>query len=172
MPNKNTSLSYETTEGTIKHFYGFDYTLGGIVSILGSDFERMNGFPNFWAWGFEDNLLQMRATSLGIKIDRSVFYKIFDPRIIHLADTPIREVNRAEYDRFLEKTTEGIHSIRSLNYMVNYETGFIDVLEFNTTAAEVVEKRQEYDLRNGPAPFKDLISNKRRVVTKMRMHYL
>ena len=170
MPSKDTILNYETTRGVIKHFYGFDHTLGGIVSINASDFEKLNGFPNFWGWGYEDNLLQTRAKNAGIVIDRSVFYKIFDSHIIHLSDTSMRTVNRADFDRFLQNTNEGIHCINGLNYTVNNETGFIDVLQFNTTVQEVLEKRSEYDLRNGPVPFKDIVMRNRRI-PRMKMHF-
>jgi hypothetical protein len=172
MPSKSIQLDYKTTVGTIKHFYGFDYTLGGIVSVAGYDFENLNGFPNFWAWGFEDNLLYTRAKQNNINVDRSVFYKIHDPRIIHLVDSPIRTVNRTEYDRFLQNTTEGIRSITDLKYEVNENTGFIDVLEFNTTVDEIVEKRVDYDLRNGPAPFKNMnMGMKPRRMPTMKMHF-
>ena len=169
MPSKNTVLNYITSPGTIKHFYGFEHTLGGIVSIAAKDFEKLNGFPNFWAWGYEDNLLQIRAEKEGIQIDRSVFYKISDPAIIHLVDTPIREVNRGEYDRFLYRTQEGISSIHDLNYSVDDETGFINVLEFNTSESEVLEKRSDYDLRNGPVPFKAKKPQRRN--PSMKMHF-
>jgi hypothetical protein len=169
MPAKDTVLNYSTSPGTIKHFYGFDYTLGGIVSIVAKDFETLNGFPNFWAWGFEDNLLQMRAENAGIKIDRSVFYKIPDPAIIHLTDSPMREVNRGEYDRFLQKTKEGISSIQDLDYDIDDETGFINVLQFNIPENETLEKRTEYDLRNGPAPFKPKTLPRRNPT--MKMHF-
>jgi hypothetical protein len=39
-------INYATTVGNIKHFYGFTFTLGGIVSITGEDFEKMNGYLN------------------------------------------------------------------------------------------------------------------------------
>jgi hypothetical protein len=168
MPSSGVELNYDTQPGNIKHFYGFDYTLGGIVSIKGGDFERLNGFPNFWAWGFEDNLLQMRANKLDIKIDRSEFYKIRDPKIIQLTDSLIREVNREEYDRFLKNTSEGISSITDLDYTVDNNTGFIDVLNFNTTVNENLQKRTDYDLRNGPAPFKPPLIRRKPV---MRMHF-
>ena len=170
MPAKDTVLDYKTTPNVIKHFYGFDYTLGGIVSILASDFERLNGFPNFWAWGFEDNLIQTRAQKCGMVIDRSVFYKIGDPRITQLTDTIIREVNRTEYDRFLQNTTEGIDSIRGLKYEVKEETGVIDVLQFNTTVQENTATRYAYDLRNGPAPFNNHDQKNRRI-PRMKMHF-
>ena len=168
MPTRDIVIKYETQRGIIKHFYGFDYTLGGIVSINAGDFEVLNGFPNFWAWGFEDNMLQNRALKMGMKIDRSVFYKIMDPKIIHLVDTFIREVNRGEYDRFMQNTEEGINSIRDLVYNIKFDTGFVDVLNFETTAKEILEQRTNYDIRNGPAPFKDFVTNKRRPV-KMKM---
>ena len=154
MPTNKIRLDYETRPGTIKHFYGFTYTLGGIVSVNAGDFESLNGFPNFWAWGFEDNLLQMRAESANIKIDRTVFYKIHDPNIIHLSDTPIREVNRTEFDRYLNKTPEGISSIHSLQYQIDEEPGFVNVTTFETSIQEKLETRKNYDVRNGPAPFK------------------
>ena len=154
MPEQDTKIDYDTTPGTIKHFYGFNYTLGGIVSINAADFERLNGFPNFWAWGFEDNLLQIRAEQAGIVIDRSVFYPINDKHILRLTEPPIRTVNRSEFDRFEKRTTEGIYSIYQLQYNVNEDTGFVNVLQFNTSVNEQVSQRSEYDLRNGPAPFK------------------
>ena len=74
MPKRKNMIQYETTHRKIKHFYGYNYTLGGIVSIKGSDFEKLNGFPNYWAWGYEDNALQQRAKYNNIFIDRSEFY--------------------------------------------------------------------------------------------------
>lgn len=167
MPSRNIVLNYATKPGVIKHFYGFTHTLGGIISVNASDFEKLNGFPNFWAWGYEDNLLQIRAENAKIQIDRSVFYKIQDPRIIHLVDTPIREVNRVEFDRFLNRTTEGISSLRDLTYKINDETGLVDVLTFESEVQEKIEARADYDLRNGPAPFKPTPKPVRRPQMKM-----
>ena len=167
MPSRDVVLDYETTTGKIKHFYGFNYTLGGIVSVNAYDFEKLNGFPNFWAWGYEDNLFQMRAENANIVIDRSTFFKIQDPRIVHLCDTPIREINRTEFDRFLARTTEGISSLYNLTYKMHNDTGFVDVLSFESNAQEKVETRANYDLRNGPAPFKTATAQRRRPHMKM-----
>ena len=61
MPINKNFIQFETQKGVVKHFYGFKHTLGGIVSINAKDFEQINGFPNFWAWGYEDNLFYERV---------------------------------------------------------------------------------------------------------------
>ena len=170
MPAKDAAIKYETEPGVIKHWYGFYYALGGIVSVNARDFERLNGFPNFWAWGYEDNLLQNRAIAAGIKIDRSTFYPINDEHIIRLSEPLTRTINKSEFNRFLDKTPEGIYSIRGLNYNINNESGFVDVVSFETHVAEQVINRLEYDLRNGPAPFRNVVLNRPRRPT-MSMNF-
>ena len=73
MPFTKNFLNYFTKPNIVKHFYGFRNTLGGIVSIMANDFENINGFPNFWSWGYEDNELQNRVLHHKITIDRSQF---------------------------------------------------------------------------------------------------
>jgi len=67
----NRIFDYETTSGIVKHYYGFDHSLGGIVVMKGQDFELVNGYPNFWSWGFEDACLQKRCLNANLVIDRS-----------------------------------------------------------------------------------------------------
>jgi hypothetical protein len=139
--------------GSVKHFYGFNFTLGGIVSIKGEDFEKIGGFPNFWSWGYEDNVLQQRVMNARLVIDRRQFYEIGNPAIIYDLDGPIREVNSGEFRRFLQKTNEGLHSITDLEYNNNSQTGFIDIFKFSTGHNPDLSKYSNYDLHNGPAPF-------------------
>ena len=94
MPYVKGFLNYETVPGLVKHFYGFTFALGGIASMTAGDFERVNGFPNLWAWGYEDNALNQRVIKNGIRIDRTQFYPILDKNILHLQDGILRDVNR------------------------------------------------------------------------------
>jgi hypothetical protein len=161
IPAETAQIDFSTVAGKIKHFYGFTFTLGGLFSILASDFERLNGFPNFWAWGYEDNLIQIRAEEAGIQIDRTTFYKIGDPNIVRLEESSKRQVNISEFNRFESRTKEGINTISGLISKINDQTGFVDVVAFNTQTEEQLIHRTEYDVRNGPVPFKVLLPNRR-----------
>ena len=154
MPYTKGFLNYETTHGVVKHFYGFTFVLGGIVSIKSADFERVNGFPNFWAWGYEDNLLNERINESGITIDRSQFYPILDVNILHLNDGISRNVNKTEFDVYKSKTNEGINTIYNLEYMIDESTGFVNVSNFQTNRDENISTSFTYDLRNGNTPFR------------------
>lgn len=145
MPFIKNVLPYETSSGTIKHFYGFSFALGGIVSVTGGDFEKMNGFPNFWSWGYEDNELQKRAILHKINVDRSVFYPLFDRNIIFLQDGFNRVVDDTEKMRYYLKTTEGITEISQLEYII--ENDMINVTFFKTATDEKQLNPRLLDLR-------------------------
>jgi hypothetical protein len=155
MPYSKNFLNYETTLGNIKHFYGYKFALGGIVSIKGYDFERINGFPNYWGWGYEDNLLQKRAQyAPDLTIDRSQFYPIMDKNILQLKDGIERNVNRTDFDRYVENNSEGIYQISQLNYKIDESTGFVNIHHFSTGREENTNQTIVHDLRKGATPFK------------------
>ena len=173
MPLTKGFFNYETTVGVVKHFYGYKFTLGGIVSINAGDFEKIDGFPNYWAWGYEDNSLQNRIVAANLTIDRSQFYPILDKNVMQLKDGVERMVNRQEYDRYIEEAkykvvNDGISKIANLAYIVDKTKGFVHVSQFTTAVAEKSELNQQYDLRNGPVPFK-LNTSQRRGRAVMRM---
>ena len=153
MPRKKNLLNYNTEVGTIKHFYGQENTLGGIVSIKGSDFEKTLGYPNFWAWGYEDNMLQIRALKYGLTIDRSTFFKIGDPNILQLNENLNRIINRDEFNRYINYTSEGFSSINGLVYDIDESNRFIHVTKFRTEVENNPAGNQLYDLRKGNRPF-------------------
>ena len=136
VPHDKDVLNYGgTVHGTIKHFYGFTYALGGIFSIKGADFERIGGFPNFWAWGCEDNCIYNRAIAAGVAVDRSTFFLIGDQRILQLYDGATRNICRTEaLSTQRRTTTENLLAIRNLRFEFNHDdNACIDVLHFNTT---------------------------------------
>lgn len=174
MPFTKNFLQYETTRGNVKHFYGFTFALGGIVSIKGADFERTGGYPNFWAWGFEDNLLQTRVKDANLVIDRSQYYPIMDKNIFQMKDGLERIVKRSEYERYTSETAEGFSTIANIQYSINEDTGFIDVTQFITGTNDNKKEDIVYDLRNGSRPFQTPLiqlkgSAKRRPTMRMMM---
>ena len=156
MPYTKGFFNYETVPGVVKHFYGFTFALGGIASMNAGDFERVNGFPNLWAWGYEDNALNQRVIKNSIRIDRTQFYPILHKNILHLQDGVVRDVNRSEYDTYKFLTNEGVNSITNLQYTINDETGFVDVTGFSTGRDEDLSKRTQYDMTKSKVPFKNV----------------
>ena len=156
MPINKNDLQYITYPGNVKHFYGYKFTLGGIVSITAGDFERTVGFPNYWAWGYEDNAFQKRVLRSGLKIDRSKFYPIFDSNIIQFNDTLDRIMNRKEFDRYwnehiYSRINDGYPTIHNLEYTVDGD--FVNITNFKTAVAEQPEYNQVHNLKNGSTPF-------------------
>jgi hypothetical protein len=123
----STIFNYETTHGIIKHFYGFNYALGGIFSIKGSDFEATNGFPNFWGWGMEDTVLHKRVDKIGLVIDRTDFFPIGSPNIIHLFDGVSRIINQTEpVIANHDDGKDGLRTINKLHYTIDDESNNSD----------------------------------------------
>jgi hypothetical protein len=188
-PKIKNHFHYKTIPGVIKHFCGFTYALGGIVCINAGDFERLNGFPNFWAWGFEDNMLQHRVQKARIHIDRTNFVDFTqidianNPYIASLPSGITRTTNREEFMRYLSNTNEGLRQIRTIHretdsskYPISPITDTtlkvesVNITYFDCGTAENEEKRQEYDLRTGRVPFGNVIRRRGMAMPAIPMH--
>jgi len=79
------SIDYNTKYGEIRHSMGHKgENLGGVVCFWKNEFEKINGFPNYWGWGIEDATLLHRAKKYNIPIDESNFVYLDDTKKIYI----------------------------------------------------------------------------------------
>ena len=145
LPYTKNLLPYETTKGIVKHFYGYQFALGGIFSIKGVDFEIVNGFPNMWGWSMEDNIIQQRVIQKGLNIDRSFFYTIGSKAILQFVDGIQKIINKKEVAGFLnDNYPYGLNSIRDLKWSIENE--YINVTNFNTESKSETQKFDNHNI--------------------------
>jgi hypothetical protein len=129
----------------VKHFYGVRNTLGGIVSITGADFEKVNGFPCFWSYGYEDNVLHNRVLKHGLRIDRNNFFAIGNPMIFQSVDDYVKNVNKNWRNMVNhDNGVDGISTIKDIHY--EFDADFIDIYNFQPIHRIENERLAAYDL--------------------------
>lgn len=186
----NKLFDYETTSGVVKHYYGFETALGGMVVIKGSDFELINGYPNYWGWGMEDACLQKRCMLHQLHIDRSEFYPIGSPEILQLFDGVARLVSRRDPQRMkTDNGVDGIRTIHKLAFSIDKESlnpddnkfvlendhiFVVNVTSFMTLVRFENDQYHHYDLREPvskvvfPDPPRNMVSSNYAKVTSVR----
>jgi hypothetical protein len=138
LPYKKGLLNYDVKPREIKHFYGFNFALGGIFSIRGEDFEILNGFPALWSWGWEDSVLYERALENRMTINRDVFYGFSEKEILHLIDGLTKDVSMKNKERYNNKSIiDGLSNIKDLNYSKNEITGMLDITFFTNSYSPI-----------------------------------
>jgi hypothetical protein len=133
----NKIFNYDTQIGVVKHYYGYKHALGGIVVMKGEDFEKINGFPCFWGWGMEDNILQTRCLNNNIMIDRTDFYSIGSPQILQLFDGITRIISNKDPLNDSDNINNGLTTINNLKYTIdikstNVNDNLFTIIEKNT----------------------------------------
>jgi hypothetical protein len=166
-------FTYDTTPGVVKHYYGFQYALGGIVVIKGGDFELINGYPCLWGWGMEDTVLQRRCLSCGIHIDRSDFYPIGSPEILQLFDGVDRLMNKRDpKNLYYDDGEDGISTLKQIFYTVdklsknendnlyltidNSQIFIVNIYTFLTRSRYEQNDIVKYDMRRPMRSMKDM----------------
>lgn len=146
-PSIKGMIGYDTVQGVVKHYYGYKFALGGIFSIKGIDFERILGFPNFWGWGLEDNVIQDRALASGLTIDRSEFYNMQDPRITRAFDGFERVISKRDSVVYKRETPDNITSLKNVKWVINNE--YINITHFESGMDPDNQDYSTYDIRSG-----------------------
>ena len=146
-PASKDLIDYDTTPGRVKHYYGYEFALGGIFAIKGGDFERSLGFPNFWGWGLEDNVIQERCLKLGLTIDRSQFYQMRDPRIIRAFDGFERIISKRDSVVYKRETPDNITSLKNIKWFVTNE--YINITHFDCFMNPNEQDYATHDIRSG-----------------------
>jgi len=138
IPETPELIPYTTIQGEIAHYYGYKFSLGGMFSIKGDDFEKSNGFPNLWGWGYEDTILQDRVLQCGFTINRSTFFDIRDEKILRPFDGYSRLMSKRENTMYkLEKSSiDNMNDITQIRYEM--DENIVHVLYFRT--------KRDYDL--------------------------
>jgi hypothetical protein len=146
-PSKKGLIHYDTTPGVVSHFYGYTFALGGMFAIKGADFEKTLGFPNFWGWGIEDNLMNDRSLKVGLTINRDVFYKINDRQIVRVNDGFQRIISRRDAVVYKHESPDNFTSIKNLNYVIRNE--FINIYTFLCDMNPFEHDYAPFDIRSG-----------------------
>ena len=135
-------IKYDTIKSKVKHFYGYTYALGGIVSIKGCDFELSKGYPNYWGWGFEDNMFNDRCLESRLEIDRNNFYNIQDKNIHHEFDEIKKPYNKRNLSIYKFEKSDTLFDIQDLEYDIEYN------IEYNRQDTNIDYNKQDINIFN------------------------
>jgi hypothetical protein len=145
-PASKGLIDYQTTTGIVRHFYGYQFALGGMFAIKGSDFEKTKGFPNFWGWGIEDNVMNDRCLAAGLNIDRSQFYDIADKRIARAFDGFKRIISKRDSLTYKQANCDDMTSLQNVTWNLHNE--YINIRTFDCSTNPQDQIFIPIDIRN------------------------
>jgi len=164
LPYKKGLLDFSLKKNEIKHYYGFKGCLSSLFAIRGIDFERINGFPSFWNWGWEDTIIYDRAISANITINRDQYYEYGDNSILQLVDGIKKEIP-LKIETLYKKTIilDGLSTLKNITYEKN---DLLDITSFDCG----FNPYADYDIKTVYS--KKVISNPESIPRNFKMLYL
>ena len=156
-PNSKDFIDYRTSNGNLKHFFGFSNTLGGILSVKGGDFQKCGGFPNLWGWGYEDNELKIRVDDNNINIDRTQFFDIKSstdeqismPTFHNSTTNPIKMICERSHNIYLHERDklDGIDDIQNYDWEWFQDENLLKINKFECKISYSEVRPKQVDLR-------------------------
>ncbi len=166
LPYKKGLLDYTLKKNEVKHYYGFKFCLGGMVAIRGEDFEKINGFPSFWYWGWEDTVLYERAVSANLQINRSQYYEFGDTSILHLMDGVHKDISIKTRNQYLQKDVlDGLNTLQNVVYQKNE---MLDIDSFTCSYSPIDSSVIQFKLKTTPT---HPMMPKPKTTSPYKMHY-
>jgi hypothetical protein len=112
------SIQYDTRPGEIRHPIGSKEfkNLGCISCFWKSEFEKVNGYPNYWGWGIEDVTIMYRAINLKIHIDEENIVDFKDKKRCY---NPVHYRDFAKQGKSTQINTELHHKEMNSGCIVN-----------------------------------------------------
>lgn len=150
MPLSPNVITYSTVAGKARHPYGdprpqWGGILGCFCIIIGSDYAKVGGSPNYFGWGGEDVALSRRCQAHDILIDESEFIlrrsRPNDIRDPESNPTPKQQAMCQACDKknltqvFNENPRFATNTCFTLNYQILNEIEFdsINIKQFDCT---------------------------------------
>ena len=124
---KKNVVEFTTQKGEINHIFG-NYmcdNIGGIFVIKGEDYEKIDGYPNLWGWGYEDTIIGRRCLENGIKVIQKGF-NWDSSEVVHLDysnSIPATKKNLNSFNKQIwkqkmsnkQKINDGLHTLRGID---------------------------------------------------------
>jgi hypothetical protein len=149
---KKNLVEFTTKNNEVNHIYGNyqENNLGGIFVMKGADYEKSGGYPNFWGWGSEDELLGYRCRDANLTIVRNMF-SLKDTRMVHLDHTAncpatmknINTFNKMAIKQRLErniKIADGLFSLKNINVSRKNVAPSIEMINVSAFMCNISEK--------------------------------
>jgi len=123
------SIKYDINKNTVGHPIGYkNNNLGGICCFWKEDFEKVNGFPNYYGWGIEDVTLMYRVIKYNILIDENNIVSLDDNTKCYFPKhnkNLEKEKKTAERNTLLHNEEQNTNIIKngisSLEYIILFE---------------------------------------------------